>query len=84
MLNIAEKVVDKGIERIYNRTYLYKWKRCLNCAHDSFERENNPSAIPDIHGPNEDESCWEFKLSLSFGLKLSYALVGDFEPAHFS
>ena len=26
-------------------------------------------------GPNEDESCWEFKLSLSFGLKLSATLV---------
>ena len=29
-------------------------------------------------GPNEDESCWEFKLSLSFGLKLSESLMRSY------
>ena len=33
-----------------------------------------------LPGPNEDESWWEFKLSLSFGLKLSCALI-EFVPA---
>ena len=32
-------------------------------------------------GPNEDESWWEFKLSLSFGLKLSGTLSDSRAPS---
>ena len=44
------------------------WRKCLDKS-----RWKQSTVKP--CGPNKDESCWEFKLSLLFGLKLSCTLI---------